>query len=84
MLDFYEIELPESKINHIVNLSAGKGNMQDNNNKAILQPWALSSNFRSGKEGGWKSEFTEKNKEYCKRLLGKALIRHDYEKDENW
>ena len=84
MLMFYEIELSEDKINQIVNASAGKGKMQDNNNKAVLQPWALSSNFRSGVVGGWRKEFTENNIKYCKEMLGQALVKHGYEKDDNW
>jgi len=84
MLDFYEIKLSGKKIDEIIAACEGKGNMQENHTKAVLQPWALSSNFRSGKVGGWKEEFTEANKKYCKKLLGKELIRHGYEKDDNW
>ena len=84
MLDFYEIKISDKKIDEIIAASQGKGKMYENYSKVVLQPWALSSNFRSGKIGGWKDEFTEENLKYCKMLLGKELIRHGYEKDNNW
>ena len=84
MLDFYEIDLSDEKINDIIAVTKGTGNMRDNIHKLALQPWALSSNFRSGVIGGWKDEFTDNNKEYFKKLMGKDLIKHGYEKDDNW
>jgi hypothetical protein len=84
MLDFYEIKISEEKIDTIIEASQGKGTMEDNQSKAVFQTWALSSNFRSGKTGGWKDEFTEKNIKYCEKMLGKDLIRHGYEKDNTW
>jgi hypothetical protein len=84
MLDFYEIKISDEKIDEIVEDSKGKGGMEDNQNKAVFQTWALSSNFRSGKTGGWKDEFTEENIKYCEKILGKDLIRHGYEKDNTW
>jgi hypothetical protein len=84
MLDFYEIKISDEIINAVIKASEGKGEVQNNLNSAVIQPWALSSNFRSGKSGGWKNEFTEENIKYCQKILGKDLIRHGYEKDNNW
>ena len=72
------------KIDAIIKDSKGTGEVKENFNKAVIQPWALASNFRSGKIGGWKDEFTEENIKYCEKILGKDLIRHGYEKDNNW
>ena len=88
MLDFYEIKISDDKIGAVIEACKGKGGVEDNHaagfNKAIIQPWALYSNFRSGKIGGWQDEFTEENIKYCEKILGKALIRHGYEKDIKW
>ena len=84
MLDFYEIKISAKKIDAIIKDSKGTGEVKENFNKAVIQPWALASNFRSGKIGGWKDEFTEENIKYCEKILGKDLIRHGYEKDNNW
>ena len=84
MLAFYEIELSEEKIDEIIKDSKGKGTAENNWAKGSLQPWAIASNFRSGKIGGWKNEFTDENIKYCEKLLGKELIRHGYEKDNSW
>jgi hypothetical protein len=84
MLDFYEIKISDDKIDAVIEACKGKGEMESNHKKAAFQTWALSSNFRSGKSGGWKDEFTEENIKYCEKILGKDLIRHGYEKDSNW
>ena len=58
--------------------------MVTNLNDAKVLPWAISSNFRSGKIGNWKNEFTEENLVNAKKLLGKSLIDLKYEDDLNW
>ncbi len=84
ILDFYEIDLADSTINSIVKATKGKKNMKKNINEAKVLPWALSSNFRSGKIGNWKDEFDSENISKFKNMCGKSLIRLGYEKDLNW
>ena len=84
MLKFYEISLPKSKISEIIEKTKGKGTMVQNMYESALLPWALSTNFRSGKIGGWKKEFTENNKENFKNLAGNYLIELGYEKNNDW
>ena len=84
ILDFYEIKLNEKLISHICRDTEGKKDMVSNMNESELLPWALSSNFRSGKIGGWRNEFTEENVINAKRLLGKSLIELKYEDSLNW
>ena len=45
---------------------------------------ALSSNFRSGKIGGWKEEFSKENISKAKKLLGNVLIELGYEDNLDW
>ena len=84
ILNFYEINLNEELINHICKSTEGKKDMVTNLNDAKVLPWAISSNFRSGKIGNWKNEFTEENLVNAKKLLGKSLIDLKYEDDLNW
>ena len=43
-----------------------------------------SPTFRSGKIGGWKSEFSEKNRQLFKEVSGDLLIRLGYEQNNDW
>jgi len=83
-LDFYQIKLPEKKIDKIIKLSRGRGTMEKNLKAEIILPSGLSTNFRSGKVGSWRGEFSKSNISKCKELLGDALIEFNYEKDLNW
>ena len=84
ILDFYEINLNEKKIDEIIDMTKGKKNMVDNINEHKYLPYAYASNFRSGKIGGWKSEFTESNIKKFKNIAGDSLVKLNYEKDNNW
>ena len=84
ILNFYEIDLDEKLIEQICQNTEGKKDMITNLNESRILPWALSSNFRSGKVGNWKTEFTEENLIYAKKLLGKSLIKLKYEDNLNW
>jgi hypothetical protein len=84
ILNFYEINLSEKLIKQINKNTEGKKDMVTNLNESRILPWALSSNFRSGKIGNWKNEFTEENLINAKKLLGKSLIELKYEIDLNW
>ena len=84
ILNFYEIKLNEQLIKQISKKTEGKKDMVTNLNESRILPWALSSNFRSGKIGNWKNEFTEENLTKAKKLLGKSLIELKYENDFNW
>jgi hypothetical protein len=84
ILDFYEVSLPPKDISKIILQTKGSGDMVKNIYKGTLQSWAYSSNFRSGKIGGWKSDFTQKNIDYYKEKEKKTLIYLGYERDNNW
>jgi len=84
MLKFYDITLSENIVDEIIESSKGKKNMYKNIQSGATKPGAISSNFRSGKVGGWRDDFTDNNKRYFKELLGHDLIRYGYEKDNNW
>ena len=84
ILKFYEIELNESLIDNIVENTKGKKTMEENFKDEKFLPWALSSNFRSGKIGGWKEEFDSLNIDRFKKECGDALVKLGYEKDLNW
>ena len=84
ILRFYEIDLDQKFIEKICKNTEGKKDMITNLNESRILPWALSSNFRSGKIGNWRSEFTEENLIYAKKLLGKSLIKLKYENSLNW
>jgi len=84
ILNFYEIKLSKKLIKQISKNTEGKKDMVTNLNESRILPWALSSNFRSGKIGNWKNEFTEENLINAKKLLGKSLIELKYEVDSNW
>jgi hypothetical protein len=43
-----------------------------------------SPTFRSGRSGGWRQHFTEKNKETFKAVAGDLLIRLGYEDSNDW
>jgi len=84
MLDFYGIKMPDDDIYKIISETKGGGSMSSNINRGSILPYALGSNFRSGRIGGWVDEFTNVNKEYCKNKLGSALIKAGYEADLMW
>lgn len=84
VLHFYGIELPDKKIGQIVEAAKGRKTMRKNLNAARILPFAYSSNFRSGKTGNWKTEFSDAQIEKCKKLLGPTLIELGYEKDLDW
>ena len=84
ILNFYEINLNEKFIEQICKNTEGKKDMVTNLNESRILPWALSSNFRSGKIGNWKSEFTEENLIYAKKLLSESLIKLKYEFNSDW
>ena len=58
--------------------------MITNMNESKILPWAVSSNFRSGKIGNWKKEFSEENILKAKKLLGESLIKLKYENTLDW
>tara|TARA_Y100000816_G_scaffold283348_1_gene260124 strand:- start:3 stop:920 length:918 start_codon:yes stop_codon:yes gene_type:complete len=84
ILDFYEIKLDESKIDFIVEATKGKQDLKTNMDENKILPYGLSTNFRSGKIGNWKTEFDNSNISKFKKLGGEALIKLNYEKDLNW
>lgn len=84
MLNFYEILLPDNKISEILFKTKGKGEMVKNMRESSILPWAFSTNFRSGKIGSWKGEFSQENINQSKKLLGNCLISLGYEKNQNW
>lgn len=84
MLNFYNIKLDSKKIDLIVKDTEGKKDMETNVKEALILPWAFSSNFRSGKIGSWKDEFSESNKDNFKKIAGEDLIKLNYEKNLNW
>lgn len=43
-----------------------------------------SPTFRSGKIGGWRKSFNDKNKRLFKEIAGDLLIQLGYEKDDDW
>jgi len=84
MLDFYGISLSDELIKANVFNSKGKGNVKKNISASKVLPWGLSSNFRSGKTGGWRDEFKPHHIELCKEKLGLALVTSGHEVDLNW
>ena len=58
--------------------------MVENMNEYKFLPNAYASNFRSGKIGGWKNEFTENNISKFKKLAGNSLVKLGYEKNNDW
>ena len=84
ILKFYEINLDKKLIQKIVKNTKGKKNMITNLNDSRILPWAISSNFRSGKIGNWKNEFNAENKLNAKKLLGDSLIKLGYENNLDW
>ena len=84
MLEFYEIKISQKLVNKIIDKTKGKKSMSKNMKESVILPWARASNFRSGKIGGWKDEFTEQNKNNFKKLTGNFLIEHKYENNNNW
>lgn len=83
-LMFYEIELSDEIIGRIVEVGRGRRNVKKNMDAAKVLPFAYASNFRSGKVGGWKKEFSDEHIKKSKSLLGEILIELGYEKDLNW
>jgi hypothetical protein len=43
-----------------------------------------SHTFRSGKKGGWQSEFTAEHRRVFDELAGELLVRLEYESDDDW
>lgn len=84
ILEFYDIDISDENIEKIIDAAKGMGNVKNNITKAPTLPWAYSSNFRTGKVGNWKSEFTDSQIQKCKKLFGEALIELGYEKDLEW
>ena len=84
VLNFYDINLPEKKIEEIVEAAKGRRNVRKNMAAARILPSGYSSNFRSGKIGNWRDELTNSQIDKCKTLLGPILIELGYEKDLNW
>ena len=87
MLEFYEIKMSNEQIDKIIDIvekNKNKVSMEKNLYQSALLPWAFATNFRSGKIGSWKQEFTENNKNYFKKLTGDFLTKYGYEKDNNW
>lgn len=84
MLEFYEITLSNEKIMEIVEAAKGRGEIRRNIVESKVIPWALSTNFRSGKVGGWREEFTKEHIEKAKRVFGPVLIELGYERNLNW
>lgn len=84
VLNFYGINLPDRKVNKIIEAAKGRKDIRKNIAEAHLLPWAFSSTFRSGKIGGWRDELSQAQIERCKVLLGPTLIEMGYEKDSNW
>ena len=84
ILKFYEINLDENIINEIILKTQGKNSVQKNISDSALLPWALSSNFRKGKIGEWKKEFTAKNIFEFKSKSNSILVKLGYETSDNW
>jgi len=84
VLDFYGINLNDKRINKIIELAKGSGDMKANIEKLKILPRGYVSTFRSGGVGQWKHEFTKNQIEKAKRLLGSALIELGYERDFAW
>jgi hypothetical protein len=84
VLKFYEISLSEDLIEQIVERAKGKGNMRDNIVRSSVLPFGISSNFRSGKVGGWRNEFSNEHVVLAKKKIGQSLIDFGYETDLDW
>ena len=84
VLAFYGIKLGDAIVRDIVFQAKGRGKLADNLGQARVKPFALSSNFRSGKTGAWKNELTEHQIQRAKELFGEVLIEQGHEKDLNW
>ena len=84
VLDFYEIRLDERKIETIVENARGKGDFKTNWQAALVLPYAMGTNFRSGKVGQWKDEFSDEHIQKAKEIFGETLVELGYEKDLNW
>jgi hypothetical protein len=84
VLEFYELSFSDDLIELIVESAKGKGNMRDNINRSSVLPFGISSNFRSGKVGGWRSEFSEAHVELAKKNIGQSLIDYGYETNLDW
>ena len=84
ILKFYKIEMNKKEIQKIVDATEGKKDMITNIKESKVLPWALSSNFRSGKIGNWKKEFDKENAFLAKKMFGESLIDLGYEIDLDW
>ena len=81
---FYEINLDENIIDEIIFKTQGKNSVKKNISDSALLPWALSSNFRKGKIGEWKKEFTSNNIFEFKSKSNSILVKLGYETNDNW
>jgi len=79
ILDFYGITLSDELIDSIIEKTKGKGAVSQNLSNAIALPWGLSTNFRSGKIGGWRNEFTQVHIDLAELKLREALTDLGYE-----
>ncbi|MCK4783544.1 MAG: sulfotransferase domain-containing protein [Desulfobacteraceae bacterium] len=79
VLRFYGIELPDAMVDCIIEAGKGRGSIKNNMKSATVLPFGLSSNFRSGKVGGWREEMNSNHIAKCKKLFGSALIELGYE-----
>ena len=68
----------------IIFKTEGKNTVKKNVSDSAILPWALSSNFRKGKIGEWKKDFSDKNIHEFKVKSGDILIKLGYEKNSNW
>ena len=84
MLDFYGVELEKEILEKIIEQSHGRKNMNQNIKDSYTLPFGISSNFRSGKVGGWREEFSKDNIVHCKKIYGDALIKFGYETNYDW
>lgn len=79
MLEFYGIRLAGAVVDGMVRGAAGKGRVKDNMEQAKVLPAGFATNFRKGKVGGWKAEFSAANLADARRLLGRDLAELGYE-----
>lgn len=84
VLAFYGIHLNDRKVAKILARAAGRRSFKKNWAAAKVLPFGLSSNFRSGRVGQWRTEMTPRQIELCGDLLGDPLIELGYERDLDW
>ena len=85
VLRFYGIEMQGEAIDAIVEACSARRTARQNLTAANVLPDGYSSNFRSGKIGGWRDELSEAHIEKCRESLGDTLVRLGYERDvDSW